>query len=225
MHQMQQTGQMQMNNVYSGHQMQTQQPNPMSSQQQLQYVGQQVMQHQQQQQQQQQIMPHQNYNNICEDDFKPGDFVAIRSELLSDWPPIWRVDNKNLLQKYDPFDYNGKTFYKNVSTYATWTDKKLYIKIPVRFRVDSVVEFMRNEMTLYDDTEQFLEKAMEQTKVYQDHFEVYIQTLISQALDANFLTEIFQEQGKRLQNLRVPFRRLHLHDLFRRILLVTCEIN
>jgi hypothetical protein len=70
----------------------------------------------------------------------------------------------------------------------------LYIKIPVRFRVDSVVEFMRNEMTV-DDTEQFLEKAMQDTKAYQDHFEVYIQTLISQALDANFLTEIFQEQG------------------------------
>lgn len=140
-----------------------------------------------------------SYNG--QEDFQNGDFVVVRTELIQDWPAIWRVDGKTLLQKYEPFESNGKTLYRNVSTYAAWTSdsKKLYIKIPVRFRnqnqMESVVEFVRNEMTV-DDSEQFMEKVMQDTLVYQDNFEVYIQTLISQALDSNFLSEIFQEQGR-----------------------------
>lgn len=45
-----------------------------------------------------------------------GEFVAIKSELNEMWPAIWRVDGKTLLQKYEPFEENGKVLYRNIST-------------------------------------------------------------------------------------------------------------
>lgn len=130
--------------------------------------------------------------------FKMGEFVVIKTELNEEWPAIWRVDGKTLLQKYEPFDQSGKTLYRNISTYTSWTaeNKKLYVPVPVRFKaqnqLETIVEFLRADMTIIDT--EFMEKAMKEAEVYQDNFEVYIQTLISQALDSNFLTEIFQEQ-------------------------------
>lgn len=85
--------------------------------------------------------------------------------------------------------------------YAAFTSesKRQYAKIPIRVynhlsNNGMFVEFLRTEMTI-DDTEIFIEKVMQDSSAHQDNFEVYIQTLISQALDANFLTEITQEQG------------------------------
>lgn len=83
--------------------------------------------------------------------------------------------------------------------YAAWNpeNKKLYVQVPVRVRaqnhLDTVVELMKSEFSVDDND--FIEKRMQDTATYQDNFEVYIQTLISHALDPNFLTEIFQEQG------------------------------
>ncbi|XP_013185673.2 mucin-2 isoform X1 [Amyelois transitella] len=132
--------------------------------------------------------------------YQPGEFVAIKSELNEMWPAIWRVDGKTLLQKYEPFEENGKVLYRNISTYAAWNpeNKKLYTQVNVKVRsqshLETVVELVRNDASLDDCN--FIEKRMLETQMYQENFEVYIQTLISHALDPNFLTEIFQEQDE-----------------------------
>ncbi|KAL7732992.1 hypothetical protein ACLKA6_002799 [Drosophila palustris] len=133
------------------------------------------------------------------ENFKTGDFIVLRADLVNDWPTIWQVDSKCILQKYEPFRQNGKTFYRNMSKYASWNleTKKLYLKAPVRIQLQShtetIVEFMRSEL-LADDTEQFIEKIMEDYLSYRDNFEIYIQTMISQALDPSFFSEITREK-------------------------------
>lgn len=83
--------------------------------------------------------------------------------------------------------------------YAAWNpqNKKLYSQVQVKVRsqshLETIVELVRNDISLDDGS--FMEKRMLETQMYQENFEVYIQTLISHALDPNFLTEIFQEQG------------------------------
>ncbi|XP_050303232.1 atrophin-1 isoform X2 [Anthonomus grandis grandis] len=132
--------------------------------------------------------------------FKTGEFVAIKSELIQEWPAIWRVDGKTLLQKYEPFEQNGGTLYRNISTYTSWTSesKKQYVSVPVKYKsqshLETIVEFLKSELTITDPKMQ--EECMRRSESYQDNFEVYIQTLISQALDSNFLMEIFQEKDE-----------------------------
>ncbi|XP_052738213.1 uncharacterized protein LOC112049212 isoform X3 [Bicyclus anynana] len=141
-----------------------------------------------------------NNASIEEMPYQSGEFVAIKTDLNEMWPAIWRVDGKALLQKYEPFEENGKVLYRNISTYAAWNpeNKKLYTQVPVKVRsqshLETIVELVRSELPLDDCN--FIEKRMLETQMYQENFEVYIQTLISHALDPNFLTEIFQEQDE-----------------------------
>ncbi|CAH2062863.1 unnamed protein product, partial [Iphiclides podalirius] len=141
-----------------------------------------------------------NTRPVEEMPYQSGEFVAIKTDLNEMWPAIWRVDGKTLLQKYEPFEENGKVLYRNISTYAAWNpeNKKLYTQVPVKVRsqshLETTVELLRSELPLDDCN--FIEKRMLETQMYQENFEVYIQTLISHALDPNFLTEIFQEQDE-----------------------------
>ncbi|VVC91609.1 unnamed protein product [Leptidea sinapis] len=66
----------------------------------------------------QQIAPGQIDNNrpIEEMPYQSGEFITLKSELNEMWPAMWRVDGKTLLQKFEPFEENGKVLYRNIST-------------------------------------------------------------------------------------------------------------
>lgn len=89
------------------------------------------------------------------------------------------------------------------------------------------VEMLRNELCS-STAEMYIEKMMQDALAYQDQFEVYIQTLISQGLDSNFLTEIMQEQGNNCMNCikKLLCAKTKINSLlissFRRIFFVKC---
>lgn len=130
-------------------------------------------------------------------------------------PPIWRIDGKSLLQKFQAFEKDGKTLYRNISTYSGWTSqaKALYVGVKVTFvfqsRYDTVVEMVgikNQEEGEEPDVEKPAEDVVwvaknqqqdfeisEELRSHMPDFEIYLQTLISQALDNNFLKEIYEE--------------------------------
>lgn len=115
------------------------------------------------------------------------------SRLTSEYPC--------LINHYPWYHHTSTNHYKFVFNfqYAAWNpdNKKLYTQVHVKVRsqthLENIVELIRSDSS--GDDCNFIEKRMLETQMYQENFEVYIQTLISHALDPNFLTEIFQEQG------------------------------
>jgi len=116
-------------------------------------------------------------------------------------PCLWRIDGKNLLQKYEPIPHEGGTAYRNISTYSSWNlnNKGLYVPIEAEFsfqsKTETVVSFDPTTVTLpvRDD---IAKKIYDEGVAILDTFKIYLQTLLSQALDSNFLTEITKENDE-----------------------------
>lgn len=50
-----------------------------------------------------------------------GKFIMLKSDFKRQKNPcLWRIDGKNLLQKYEPITYKGGTGYRNISTVSNF---------------------------------------------------------------------------------------------------------
>ncbi|KAJ9589503.1 hypothetical protein L9F63_017288, partial [Diploptera punctata] len=88
-----------------------------------------------------------------EKEFTSGAFVVLKTDFQNGGdPPIWKIDGKALLQKYVPFEQDGKTLYKNTSTYSGWSanNKEMYYPAPIVFKMqnrkETIVEFLRDSI-------------------------------------------------------------------------------
>lgn len=168
-------------------------------------------------------------NRIIEGHFKPGNFVLAIADKDKENPPIWRIEGKSLLQRFEPFDADGRILYRNASSYSAWNSTTIYKYIGVNVilvthnRVSSIVENLGPIASEEQEGEKILqpsqpqlwictfpantanpdqgngnEDTVEESTVHpqQENFEVYLQTLISQVLDPNFITEITKENDE-----------------------------
>ncbi|KAL0132362.1 hypothetical protein PUN28_000266 [Cardiocondyla obscurior] len=89
-------------------------------------------------------------------EYTSGSFVLAKADLesknkedniskgksnveTSPYPTLWRIDGKALLQKFLPFEEDGKVLYKSTTTYSGWqqSNKDNYIAVQVSFKVQS----------------------------------------------------------------------------------------
>ncbi|KAF7491852.1 Proline-rich protein 12 [Sarcoptes scabiei] len=149
-------------------------------------------------------------STIREGLMRTGDFVVSEEESQLELPVIWRIEGKSLLQRFEPSEQqNGLTVYVNTSSYSAWnpTVRQKYLGLDVRImgcnRTRIVVEKIGLTSTKKDssDSSQKNKETVVATSVtspsniadHVENFEVLIQTLISQALDSNFIAEIIKD--------------------------------
>jgi hypothetical protein len=139
---------------------------------------------------------------IIQSNLQSGDFVIALVDMEKETPPIWRIQGKSLLQKFEPFEENGRLLYRNLSVYSGWTttNRVNYDGIAVKFiknnRGNCVVEYVRENRSDQRKVEITVEITADENGPSKECFEVFIQTMISQALDATFISEIIKENDE-----------------------------
>merc|ERR1719312_786191 len=126
-------------------------------------------------------------------EFKTGDFVMLSTDAEKDNAPIWRLDSKTLLQRYNPLPGGGDLHKSaNLFTGFVQSNRERYASVAVKFvSVDSNSYTVKVIKSASSNDSELRTRSRNETAQFQENFEVYIQALISQCLDGNFLDEVF----------------------------------
>ncbi|XP_035213277.1 uncharacterized protein LOC118187187 isoform X2 [Stegodyphus dumicola] len=129
-------------------------------------------------------------------------FLVAKADINEPTPFLWRVDKEtNMLQRFEWFEQDGLLLYRSTYTYAAWNEISFSnyvtanVKIVSHNRVVFIVEYLGPAVN--EPVEEFPdENVTAPPDPLRDNFEVFLQTLISQALDPNFLSEITNENDE-----------------------------
>ncbi|CAN7999085.1 unnamed protein product [Ixodes hexagonus] len=135
-----------------------------------------------------------------------GDYLISLSDLGKENHPIWRIERKSMLQRFEAFKdiESCKTMYRGTSSYTSWVeqDASKYARLKVFHhaysRQDIVVEVLSIKK---DEVDKILKELSpsdirKRITTLRSKFEVYLQVLLSNALDSNFLIEVHEEDDE-----------------------------
>ncbi|WAR02848.1 hypothetical protein MAR_009406 [Mya arenaria] len=129
--------------------------------------------------------------------FAVGSFVMDKKDLRNvDNFPIWKIESQILIKKFDAVIKKGKMLHKAVKTYRGYKDiGKQYVSVEVRklfdFPGEDIVEVLEESRPKLD-LNTSMEEQYEKNPLLR-HFYVYMQVLLSQALEPGFLDEVIKK--------------------------------
>lgn len=139
--------------------------------------------------------------------FKTGDYILAVADRSKTRPPIWRIEGRSLLQRFEAIESGDRLLYRNISSFSAWNplEQAKYTSITVRVHSNSrsatVVEVLEIHSNALGGTggEKNGTEARNASRTVEnllEKYEVYLQTLLSHVLDPNFLSEVHKENDE-----------------------------
>ncbi|CAN7999084.1 unnamed protein product [Ixodes hexagonus] len=139
--------------------------------------------------------------------FKTGDYILAVADRNKTRPPIWRIEGRSLLQRFEAIESGDRLLYRNISSFSAWNplEQAKYTSITVRVHSNSrsatvveVLEIHSNTLggTGGEKNGTEARNASQTVENLLEKYEVYLQTLLSHVLDPNFLSEVYKENDE-----------------------------
>lgn len=142
-----------------------------------------------------------------EGNFKTGDYIMAVADKNKVKPPVWRIEGRSLLQRFEAIESGDRLLYRNISSFSAWNplEQAKYVNITVRVHSNSRSATVVEVLDVHGNTaaggsnENNGTEARSTRRTVQDileKYEVYLQTLLSHVLDPNFLSEVHKENDE-----------------------------